>query len=53
MMGDSVLALTVAAELAVKRGDVKGPGTFLPGLIDSLWDLEPGLVQKLAMLSIK
>ncbi|KJA27567.1 hypothetical protein HYPSUDRAFT_62643 [Hypholoma sublateritium FD-334 SS-4] len=48
-----VLVLTVAAELAVKRSDVKGPGTFLPGLIDSLWVLEPEHVQTLAMLSIK
>ena len=53
MMGDSVLVLTIAAELAVKRGDVKGPGTFLPGLIDSLWHLEPELIQTMAMLSIE
>lgn len=53
MTGISVLVLTVAAELAVKRSNVKGPGTFLPSLIDSLWDLEPEHVQTLAVLSIK
>ena len=31
-----VLMLTVASEIVVKRGEVKGPGTFLPALIDSL-----------------
>ncbi|KAG5643447.1 hypothetical protein DXG03_000920 [Asterophora parasitica] len=47
-----ILALTVAAELAVKREDVKGPGTFLPALIDTLWTLQPGTVQSLAQVEV-
>jgi thiamine-phosphate diphosphorylase / hydroxyethylthiazole kinase len=33
--------LTVATEIAVNKQDsaVKGPGTFLPALIDELWTL--------------
>ena len=49
----SVLVLTVAAELAVQREDVKGPGTFLSGLIDTLWALHSDDVQNLAKVSIE
>lgn len=49
----SVLVLTVAAELAVQREDVKGPGTFLSGLIDTLWALSSDDVQNLAKVSIE
>ena len=45
--------MTVAAELAVKSGDVKGPGTFLPGLIDTLWRLTPEHVRELAKITVK
>ncbi|KAG5652357.1 hypothetical protein H0H81_005334, partial [Sphagnurus paluster] len=45
-----ILVLTVAGELAVAREDVKGPGTFLPALIDQLWVLQPEAVQSLARL---
>jgi thiamine-phosphate diphosphorylase/hydroxyethylthiazole kinase len=31
-----VLVLTVASEIVAKRPEVKGPGTFLPALIDGL-----------------
>ncbi|KAF8070002.1 thiamine biosynthetic bifunctional enzyme Thi4 [Lyophyllum atratum] len=47
-----VLVLTVAAEIAVRRDDVKGPGTFLPALIDELWSLEPGTMQSLARIEL-
>ncbi|OJA07842.1 hypothetical protein AZE42_06359 [Rhizopogon vesiculosus] len=36
-----VLALTVAAECAAERIDVHGSGTFLPALIDELYNLKP------------
>ena len=49
----SVLVLTVAAELAVQREDVKGPGTFLSGLIDTLWALHSDDVQNLAKVLIE
>lgn len=41
----SVLAVTIASELAGVRSDVKGSGTFLPAFIDELGALTP---QKLA-----
>ncbi|KAG6844618.1 hypothetical protein H0H87_005475 [Tephrocybe sp. NHM501043] len=47
-----VLVLTIAAELAVKRDSVKGPGTFLPALIDELWSLQPEDVQSLARVEV-
>ncbi|KAF8308389.1 Hydroxyethylthiazole kinase [Clavulina sp. PMI_390] len=36
-----VLAITVAAEIAAGRIDVRGPGTFLPALIDEVANLTP------------
>ncbi|KAF8971165.1 thiamine biosynthetic bifunctional enzyme Thi4 [Flammula alnicola] len=48
-----VLVLTVGAELAVKRDDVRGPGTFMPGLIDVLWELAPEQVQQLSRITVK
>jgi len=48
-----VLVLTIAAELAAKRENVKGPGTFLPGLIDTLWDVTPEQVQELSRVTVK
>jgi thiamine-phosphate diphosphorylase/hydroxyethylthiazole kinase len=32
----AVLAITVASEFAAEQPEVKGPGTFLPALIDQL-----------------
>ncbi|TFK74066.1 thiamine biosynthetic bifunctional enzyme Thi4 [Pluteus cervinus] len=43
-----ILVLTIAAELAVERGNVRGPGTFLPSLIDELWTLDTEEVRKRA-----
>jgi thiamine-phosphate diphosphorylase/hydroxyethylthiazole kinase len=38
---NSVLAITIAGEIAAERVDVRGPGTFLPALIDELAVLTP------------
>ncbi|KAF8198122.1 thiamine biosynthetic bifunctional enzyme Thi4 [Pholiota molesta] len=48
-----VLVLTIAAELAVESGSVKGPGTFLPALIDALWMLTPEQIRRKAVLTLK
>jgi thiamine-phosphate diphosphorylase/hydroxyethylthiazole kinase len=45
-----ILALTIAAELAMKRENVVGPGTFLPALIDELGSLRPNVVQEMAKI---
>ncbi len=50
---NSVLVLTVAAEIAVESGHVRGPGTFLGGLIDVLWNLGPEEVIKRAKIAIE
>jgi thiamine-phosphate diphosphorylase / hydroxyethylthiazole kinase len=34
-----ILALTIASELAAARRDVLGSGSFLPALIDELYNL--------------
>jgi len=49
----SVLVLTVAAEIAVRRDDVKGAGTFLPALIDELWSLTPENVRSMAHVEVQ
>lgn len=41
---NSVLAITIAGELASERADVKGPGTFLPALVDELATLTPEVI---------
>jgi thiamine-phosphate diphosphorylase/hydroxyethylthiazole kinase len=33
--------MTIASEVAAERPDVKGPGTFIPALIDELAALSP------------
>ena len=33
--------MTIASEIAARRDDVKGSGTFLPALIDELGKLTP------------
>lgn len=35
----AILAFEIAAEIAAERDDVKGPGTFVPALIDELYRL--------------
>ncbi|TFK20930.1 thiamine biosynthetic bifunctional enzyme [Coprinopsis marcescibilis] len=46
------LVLTVASEFAVKKRQVGGPGTFLSGLIDTLWTLSAGDVRSHARIQI-
>ncbi|KAF9453639.1 thiamine biosynthetic bifunctional enzyme Thi4 [Macrolepiota fuliginosa MF-IS2] len=48
-----VLVLTVAAEIAVEKEYVHGPGTFLGGLIDVLWSLTPEDVAKRAKITVE
>lgn len=49
----SVLVLTIAAEIAAERKDVKGPGTFLPALIDELARLTPDVVERRAKVEVE
>ena len=50
--GNSVLALTIAAERAAGREDVRGPGTFLPALIDELALLTPEIISQSAKVEV-
>lgn len=43
-----VLAYTVAAERAAALPSVRGPGTFLPALLDSIASLEPSVLHEYA-----
>jgi len=47
-----VLVMTVAAEIAVESGAVRGPGTFLGTLIDVLWSLKPEEVVQRSKIEI-
>lgn len=40
-----IMAITIASELAAARDDVKGTGTFLPALIDELYNLTPDKIR--------
>ena len=48
----SILAITVASELAASREDVKGTGTFLPALIDELYNLTPEKLVDMARIEV-
>ncbi|KIJ49441.1 hypothetical protein M422DRAFT_204743 [Sphaerobolus stellatus SS14] len=47
-----LLALTVASEIAGERPDVKGTGTFLSALIDTLYHLTPAQIMERAKVEI-
>ncbi|KAF5393197.1 hypothetical protein D9757_000533 [Collybiopsis confluens] len=47
-----ILALTISAEMAAMRDDVKGPGTFLPALIDELSLLSAQCIRDRSRLQI-
>ncbi|KAE9411580.1 TMP-TENI-domain-containing protein [Gymnopus androsaceus JB14] len=47
-----ILALTISAELAAVRDDVKGPGTFFPALIDELSLLSSRIIRERARIQI-
>ncbi|KIJ67694.1 hypothetical protein HYDPIDRAFT_83356 [Hydnomerulius pinastri MD-312] len=47
-----ILALTIASECAASRSDVRGSGTFLPALIDELYNLTPDTVRQRAKIEV-
>ncbi|USP77463.1 uncharacterized protein yc1106_04737 [Curvularia clavata] len=40
-----ILHYEIAAEIAARREDVKGPGTFVPAFLDALWQVSEDVVQ--------
>lgn len=48
----SVLSLTVASELAASRSDVQGTGTFLPALIDELYNMTAEKIHAMAKIEL-
>jgi thiamine-phosphate diphosphorylase / hydroxyethylthiazole kinase len=49
----ATLALTIAAQQAADREEVRGPGTFLPTLIDELAMLTPEIVLRTATIEVE
>jgi thiamine-phosphate diphosphorylase/hydroxyethylthiazole kinase len=47
-----LLVMTVAAEVAALRDDVRGPGTFRSALLDELYKLTPEELCSLAKVEI-
>jgi len=47
-----ILALTIASENAASQPDVKGPGTFLPALMDALYRLTPEDIRTKAKVEV-
>ena len=47
------LALTIAAQRAASREEVRGPGTFLPALIDELGVLTSEIVLRMAKIEVE
>ncbi|KAI0256184.1 TMP-TENI-domain-containing protein [Lactifluus subvellereus] len=47
------LALTIAAQQAASREDVRGPGTFLPALIDEVAMLSPEMILRMAKIEVE
>ena len=50
--GNRVLVITIAAEVAAARDDVKGPGTFRAALLDELYNLTPEVIASRAHIEI-
>ncbi|KAJ7680287.1 thiamine biosynthetic bifunctional enzyme Thi4, partial [Mycena polygramma] len=44
----AILTLTIASEIAAKREDIRGIGSFLPALIDEVAALRPEAIRRLA-----
>lgn len=44
--------MTIASELAATRSDVHGSGTFLPALIDELYNLTTDKIQERAKITV-
>lgn len=51
-LSNRILAMTIASELAAARQDVKGPGTFIPALLDELASITPETMASRAKISI-
>jgi thiamine-phosphate diphosphorylase/hydroxyethylthiazole kinase len=49
----ATLALTIAAQHAADREEVRGPGTLLPALIDELAMLTPEIVLRTAKVKVE
>ena len=49
----ATLTLTIAAQQAAGREDIRGPGTFLPALIDELAMLTPEIVLRMATIEVE
>ena len=49
----ATLALTIAAQRAASREEVRGPGTFLPALIDEIGVLTPKIVLDMAKIEVE
>lgn len=49
----ATLTLTIAAQQAASREEVRGPGTFLPALIDELAMLTPEIVLRMATIEVE
>ncbi|ORY33449.1 putative thiamine biosynthetic bifunctional enzyme [Naematelia encephala] len=47
-----VLVMTVAADVAAAREDVRGPGTFRAALLDELYNLTPEVLKQRAKIEI-
>ena len=47
-----VLVMTVAAEIAAARADVKGPGTFRAALLDEMYNLKKEDIAKKAKIEV-
>lgn len=47
------LALTISAQRAAGRGEVRGPGTFLPALIDELGMLTSEIILRMAKIEVE
>lgn len=48
----SILVLTIAAEIAASRPEVRGSGTFFSALMDELYNLTPDTVLERAKVQV-
>lgn len=48
----ALLSMTIASEKAAERSDVKGPGSFIPALIDEIASVEPDDLRQRAKIRI-
>lgn len=48
----SLLTMNIASELAAERPDVRGPGSFIPALIDEIANLDAETLRKRAKVRL-